>query len=216
MKKTPGIDPKKLTPLPREFFNRPTLQVARDLLGRYLVRRLGSELLVGKIVETEAYIGEGDPACHAARGKTPRNAVMYGPPGYAYIYFIYGMYFCLNVVTEEEGFPAAVLIRAVEPIMGMETMAKLRKQTKPTALASGPGKLCQAFSLTRDQNGLDLCTAGEVFLAEGEPVPDDQVVADGRIGIREGNEHPWRFFVKKNPHVSRPTPVLADKTKTSR
>ena len=167
-------------------------------------------------METEAYIGEGDPACHAARGKTPRNAVMYGPPGYAYIYFIYGMYFCLNVVTEEEGFPAAVLIRAVEPIMGMETMAKLRKQTKPTALASGPGKLCQAFSLTRDQNGLDLCTAGEVFLAEGEPVPDDQVVADGRIGIREGNEHPWRFFVKGNPHVSRPTPVLADKTKTSR
>jgi len=151
-------------------------------------------LLVGKIVETEAYIGEGDPACHAARGKTPRNAVMYGPPGYAYIYFIYGMYFCLNVVTEEEGFPAAVLIRAVEPLTGIEKMAQLRKQTKPTALASGPGKLCQAFSLTREQNGLDLCTAGEVFLAEGE----------------------WRFFVKENPHVSRTTPVLRNKTKTSR
>ncbi len=210
-RKSPLLQPEHLTPLPRKFFDRPTLEVARDLLGHYLVRRLENKILVGKIVETEAYIGEGDPACHAARGKTRRNAVMYGPPGYAYIYFIYGMYYCLNVVTEREGFPAAVLIRALEPLMGIETMEHLRKQSKRAQLTNGPGKLCQALALTRDQNGLDMCIPGEIFIAEGQPVPDDQVIVDGRIGIREGNEHPWRFFIKDSPFVSRPKPVLQPK-----
>ena len=201
-----------LVPLPRSFFERPTLTVARELLGHLLVRQLGKDLLLGRIVETEAYIGEGDPACHAARGKTPRNAIMYGPPGYAYIYFIYGMYYCLNVVTESEGFPAAVLIRALEPLEGIATMQHLRGQKKLTQLTSGPGKLCQALQLTRKENGLDLCESGKLFIARGHPVPDEEVVVDGRIGIKEGNEHPWRFFIKNNPHVSYPKQVLPAKT----
>ncbi len=204
------FNPHSLTPLPRSFFDRPTLTVARELLGQLLVRQLEDQLLIGRIVETEAYIGEGDPACHAARGKTPRNAVMYGPPGYAYIYFIYGMYFCLNVVTEAEGFPAAVLIRALEPVAGIPVMQQLRGQQKLTRLTSGPGKLCQALQLTREENGLDLCQPGELFIARGEPVPNEQVVVDGRIGIKEGNEHPWRFFIKDNPHVSHPRRVLTE------
>ncbi|MHA1675849.1 MAG: DNA-3-methyladenine glycosylase, partial [Candidatus Njordarchaeales archaeon] len=133
-------------PLNRNFYERYTVDVARDLLGKVLVRVLSSEqILAGIIVETEAYRGQDDPASHAYGRKTPRNAIMYGKPGYSYVYFIYGMYHCLNVVTEPEGVPAAVLIRAVEPIFGIELMKKYRNTDKISNLTNGPGKLCQAF-----------------------------------------------------------------------
>ncbi len=189
-------------PIPREFYNRPTLIVARELLGKYLYRKYQSSYLVGKIVEVEAYIGQTDPACHAAVGKTARNAVMFGPPGYAYVYFIYGVHYCLNVVTEAEGFPAAVLIRALEPVQGIEIMKKLRKIDVVENLTNGPGKLCQALAIDRRLNGADLC-GNELFISEGEPVAESQIARSPRIGIRVGTEHHWRFYLKDNPFVSK-------------
>lgn len=193
----------RYSPLPRSFYRRPTLTVARELIGALLVRRLdnGSQL-IGKIVETEAYIGEEDPACHAARGRTPRNAIMYGPPGYAYIYFTYGMHYCLNAVTEEEGFPAAVLIRALEPVEGLETMRKFYGRSQVSRLTNGPGKLCRAFALDKSLNGADLC-GDLLFIAAGEPAPEQNIAVTPRIGIRAGREYPWRFCLKGNPFVSR-------------
>ncbi len=203
---TAAVQPKSLSaidPLPREFYLRPTVDVARDLLGCYLVRRLEGELLIGQIVETEAYVGEGDPACHAARGKTPRNAVMYGPPGHAYVYFIYGMYHCLNAVTEREGFPAAVLIRALEPVFGVETMKRLRHTRNVENLTNGPGKLCQAMAIDRRLNGADLC-GSDLTIVPGHPVDLSRIRATSRIGIRKGTEHLWRFFLANSPWVSHP------------
>lgn len=193
----------RYSPLPRSFYYRPTLTVARELLGARLVRRLDNGLLlVGKIVETEAYIGQEDPACHAARGRTPRTAIMYGPPGYAYIYFTYGMHYCLNAVTEQEGFPAAVLIRAVEPLQGLEVMRQFYNRPHVSRLTNGPGKLCRAFALDRSLNGADLC--GDIlFIAAGEEVAEQDIAVTPRIGIRAGREYPWRFFLKNNPFVSR-------------
>ncbi|MCK6620459.1 MAG: DNA-3-methyladenine glycosylase [Calditrichia bacterium] len=193
----------RYSPLPRSFYYRPTLAVARELLGARLVRRLDNGLqLVGKIVETEAYIGEEDPACHAARGRTPRTAIMYGPPGYAYIYFTYGMHHCLNAVTEREGFPAAALIRAVEPLEGLETMREFYGRSRGSRLTDGPGKLCRAFALDRSLNGADLC--GEIlFIAAGEEVAEQHIAVTPRIGIRSGKEYPWRFCLKNNSFVSR-------------
>lgn len=192
----------KVTPLPRTFFEQPTLTVAQALLGKYLCRKWEDSYLIGKIVETEAYIGEDDPACHAARGKTLRNAVMYGPPGFAYIYFIYGMYYCLNVVTEAENFPAAVLIRAAEPVAGVEQMKRFRKTDKVRNLTSGPGKLCQAFHLQRKQDGTDLC-GSDLFIANGEEILHDQIDCSKRIGVNAGKDRPWRFFVRDSPFVSK-------------
>ena len=193
--------PLNSSPLPRSFYDRPTEIVARELLGKYLVRRIDNICLVGKIVETEAYIGENDPACHAARGYTNRTSIMYGPPGYAYIYFIYGMYNCLNAVTEREGFPAAVLIRALEPIQGIEQMKRFRQRKDIHSLTNGPGKLCQALQLDRSLNGADLC--GDIlFIAPGEKIPDEQIVCSSRVGIRKGTEHLWRFYIGGNPFVS--------------
>ena len=190
-------------PLPRAFYTGPTLTVARELLGQLLVRIYHSHFLVGRIVETEAYIGKDDPACHAARGKTPRNAVMFGPPGYSYIYFIYGKHYCLNVVTEPEGCPAAVLIRAIEPVDGIEWMQQLRGGRPPQQLTNGPGKLCQALALDRQLNGIDMCRIGPLYIIRGTAVNRKQIVQAPRVGIKQGTEHPWRFYIKDNPFVSR-------------
>jgi DNA-3-methyladenine glycosylase len=195
-----------MTRLPREFYARDTLAVARELLGQRLVRLLGGERVSGRIVEVEAYVGETDRACHAACGRTARNATMYGPPGHAYVYFIYGMHHCLNVVTADEGFPAAVLIRALEPIEGLVTMRRLRRGRPDRDLTSGPAKLCQALAIDRTFNGLDLCADGPLFIEVGRPVADADVEAGPRIGVR-GDEAaltaPWRFFVRTNAFVSR-------------
>ena len=195
--------------LPRDFFARDTLTVARELLGQRLVRLLdgGDKRLSGRIVEVEVYVGENDEACHASRGRTKRNAPMFGPPGHAYVYFIYGMHHCFNVVTEREGFPAAVLIRALEPLEGIELMRELRGGRPDLPLTSGPARLCQALDIDRRLDGADLCTPGApLFLERDTAVPDANVVAGPRIGVR-GNEAaltaPWRLYVQDNRYVSR-------------
>ncbi len=189
---------KALERLPRSFYARPTLQVARDLLGCRLVRIFEGQRLSGIITETEAYIGEEDKASHAAVGRTERNAVMYGPPGYAYVYLIYGVHHCLNVVTEAEGFPAAVLIRALRPVEGVVLMRRHRRNAPDVHLTDGPGKLCQALAIDLSLNGVDMVDGDVLFIERGEPVPDAQVQTTPRVGVR-GDERavsaPWRFVV---------------------
>ena len=178
----------KLNCLPRSFFDRPTLQVAQELLGKILVVGKTS----GRINEVEAYIGEGDPACHAARGKTERNKVMYGKPGHLYVYFTYGMYHCANIVTEREEFPAAVLLRSIEPLKGIKTMEKRRGKTGH--LADGPGKLCIALDLEKkSHNGVDLCSEGDNYIFDDGFRPK-KTRKGRRIGISAGKNKWWRFF----------------------
>ncbi len=189
----------------RSFYDRDTLVVARESIGKYIVYRSKRGRLVARIVEVEAYVGEEDSACHAACGPTERNRLMYGKPGVAYIYFIYGMYHCLNFVTEHKGFPAAVLLRAAEPVSGVEHMREGSSHASENALLSGPGKFCRGFGLTRAQNGLDL-TGAELYLEDRcEPAP--KVSVSKRIGIRKGADKPWRFFDADSEAVSRRAPV---------
>src|SRR2546427_4056861 len=157
----PKISPPPMSPkLPRSFYSRSTLDVASDLLGKVLVRRLRRREMAGKIVETEAYVGPHDLACHASKGHTPRTAVMFGEPGHAYIYMIYGFHFCLNVVTEPAGYPAAVLIRAVEPLENVELMRRVRHNPKSEIdISSGPRKLCKTMSIDKTLNGEELLGA---------------------------------------------------------
>ncbi|MCZ7571502.1 MAG: DNA-3-methyladenine glycosylase [Ardenticatenaceae bacterium] len=190
------------TPLPRSFYSRPTLAVARDLLGAVLVRRLpdGTDLR-GRIVETEAYVGPEDSASHAHRGRnTQRTAVMFGPAGVAYIYFTYGMHHMLNVVTEDEGFPAAVLIRALEPLDGIELMRARRGDRPVRELTNGPAKLCQAMDIDRSLNGHDLTLGPPLWIAPGAPIPDSAVARTPRVGIgyaeAPDREALWRFLVR--------------------
>jgi len=183
--------------LPRNFYNRPTLQVARDLIGARLVRMLEGMKLVGLIVEAEAYISEKDLACHAKAGRTPRTQVMFGPPGHAYVYFTYGNHWMLNVVTEREGYPAAVLIRAIQPVEGIEVMSK-RRHGRDTF---GPGKLTQAMGITKSENGVDLTdSASGLWIEAGIPVPNSRVTKSPRVGLYSVPEpwksKPWRFVVK--------------------
>jgi DNA-3-methyladenine glycosylase len=179
-------------PLPRAFYAQPTIVVALRLLGAYLVHDGPRGRQIGRIVETEAYIGPHDRASHAARGRTPRTTIMFGPPGHAYVYRVYGMHYCLNVVTEAVGFPAAVLVRALEPVIGIEA---------PT---HGPGRLCRALGIDLRYNGADL-TAGPLYLAAGEP-PTGPVVAGPRVGVAYAGawaHKPWRFYLRDSPWVSR-------------
>lgn len=187
--------------LNRKFFAQPTLRVARKLLGKYLVLKQNGTLLSGKIVETEAYIGKDDKASHAYGRITSRNQIMYGPPGYAYIYFIYGNHFCLNFVTEKKGFPAAVLVRALEPSDGIEKMVKNRNSATKENLTNGPGKLCQALGIDKKFNGQDV-TSGFLFVEDrNEKV--DHIESSIRIGVKEGNDKKWRFYITQNSHVSK-------------
>ena len=192
-------------PLPREFYLGETQTVAQQLLGQKVVRRLATgEILSGIIVETEAYLHD-DPACHAYRGQTPRNATMFGVPGHAYVYFTYGMHMMLNLVCAPEGIAEAVLIRALEPTEGVETMRQNRGGILDTRqLTNGPGKLAQALALTRlAHNGLDL-TDGEGELAVlPHALPPFEIVATTRIGITRGAEFPWRYYIRENSYVSR-------------
>jgi DNA-3-methyladenine glycosylase len=193
--------------LSREFFARDTLTAARDLLGQRLVRVRNGTRLCGRIVEVEAYVGEDDQASHARFGRTDRNAAMFGPPGHAYVYFVYGMHHCLNVVAEREGYPAAVLIRAIEPLEGVDTMRRRRGGRPDLQLTSGPARLCQAMGIDRRFDGADLCAAEALlFIEKDDSVPDEAVVAGPRVGVR-GDEAavtcPWRFSVRGNRFVSR-------------
>ncbi len=197
-----------LMELPPEFYTKPTLEVARLLLGKVLVcRNVG-----GLIVETEAYVGQEDPACHAYLGRTTRNGVMWDLPGKAYVYFTYGNHWMLNVVTEAEGYPAAALIRGVQPIFGLEEMRSRRglefrkAKVKEQNLTNGPGKLCQAFGITGELNGISL-QSDQLYIAEPTPdcsLPPFETIVTTRIGITRGVDFPWRFYVKSNPFVSRP------------
>jgi DNA-3-methyladenine glycosylase len=179
-------------PLPRSFYARPTIEVARDLLGKVLVHGATS----GIIIETEAYLGSQDEASHAFRGPTPRNRVMFGPAGFAYVYFIYGMYECVNVVTETDGVAGAVLIRAVEPLQGIETMQRRRPRAKRIEdLASGPGKLTLALDITRRHNGADL-TRGPITIHARQNAPVFEIETTPRIGIRRCADWPMRFLLR--------------------
>jgi len=186
--------------LPRSFYARDTALVARELLGKFLVRCTSEERLVGKIVETEAYYGMGDPASHSYKGKTKRAAIMWGPPGISYVYFTYGMHFLINVVTEKEGIPGAVLIRALEPVEGIEIMMKNTGKTKLLELTRGPGRLTKAFGIDGSFNGHDL-TKGELFIVEGEKEVFE-IECTSRIGIKKGLDKKLRFYVKGNRFVS--------------
>ncbi|MBV8202933.1 MAG: DNA-3-methyladenine glycosylase [Acidobacteria bacterium] len=208
--------PGPLRPLPLAFYRRPAEEVARELLGRYLVRRSegaggAGEPLVLRLVEVEAYLGAPDRASHAWGGRrTARNASLYLPGGHAYVYFIYGMHWCLNAVTGEAGTGGAVLLRAGEPLAGEERMRRNRglAAARPGDLAGGPGKLCRALGIDRAFDGLRL-DRGLLQLAAGEPVAPGEVAAGPRIGVAYAGEAaswPLRFAIRGNPHVSRPRP----------
>jgi DNA-3-methyladenine glycosylase len=187
--------------LNRKFYDRPTLKVARELLGKYLVVKKGRSYVSGKIVETEAYVGRNDPASHAYRGMTPRNEVMFGAPGYAYVYLTYGMHHCLNFVTERKGFPAAVLIRALEPVEGIQIMKRRKKTVDLKNLTSGPAKLCQALRIDRTLNGADLCS--DMIRVEDRGNKPITIASSTRIGIKEGKDKKWRFYIEGNEFVSK-------------
>jgi len=181
------------------------VEVAPDLLGRTLVRRLpGGARLAGRIVETEAY-EPGDPASHGFRGMTARNRSMFGPAGHLYVYFTYGNHWMMNAVTGGPGEPSAVLVRAIEPVAGLEAMARARGRDRPVDLCSGPGKLAQALSVDRSHDGVDLVTGTEVWIERGVAAPG-LVATSPRVGVRVGLERQWRFFVAGDPFVSRGRP----------
>jgi DNA-3-methyladenine glycosylase len=183
--------------LPRRFYNRPTVEVARDLLGKVLRHGQAS----GIIVETEAYLGGDDLAAHSSRGVTNRTRVIFGPPGHAYVYFIYGMYECLNIIAEPEGQPGCVLIRAIEPLEGIDVMRARRPKARTLeALASGPGKLTLALDITRELNGADV-TKGPLLIEDRSTRID--IVTTTRIGITHCADWPLRFYIRDNRFVSR-------------
>lgn len=189
--------------LPSTFYKRETEIVARAMLGTVLECETEQGVASGIIVETEAYLGEHDLACHAAVGRTGRTEILYGPPGISYVYFIYGMYWCFNAVTRSDGLPSAVLVRAVEPLDGIALMHKRRAHVTHSAdLTNGPGKLCTALGITGALNGMTL-RRKPIVIREGEPVPDDEVVVTPRIGITRSADWPLRWIVKGNHFVSR-------------
>lgn len=190
--------------LPRAFYDRTAAVVAPRLLGKVLVRVTSRGLVRGRIVEVEAYTGSSDPGSHAYRGPTPRNQVMFGPPGHVYVYISYGTHFCMNVVTDAPGVAGAVLLRALEPLAGIEIMQANRSGKALVDLCNGPGKLCQAYGITRAENGEDLEGTGMWIDDDGFAVAS--VETSTRVGLSHGCELPLRFFLPRNPYVSRGKP----------
>lgn len=194
----------KTIPVTRDFYENDTLFVARNLLGKLICRKVGKELIICRIVETEAYIGDHDPAAHSYGRVTERNRVMYGKAGFAYVYFIYGNYHCFNVVTGAEGCGDAVLIRAGEITCGIRTASSNRNYpVNITDIANGPAKLCIALEIDRSLNGHDLTKKGELFIAAGADIDEDMVLATRRIGLTKGVELNYRFIIRNDPHVTR-------------
>jgi len=198
----------KPTKLKREFYIRNLIPVARNLLGKILVKKSGSKIISGKIVEVEAYHGDYDQASHAFKGKTKRNEVMFEEGGHLYVYFTYGAHFCANVVVGKKGKGLAVLIRALEPFKGIDLMIKNRHGRKSANdkeklnLTNGPGKLCQAFGINKNHNGIDL-TESEIFILDQPKISGRNIGVTKRIGITRSVDLQWRFFIKDNPYVSR-------------
>jgi DNA-3-methyladenine glycosylase len=203
----------RLTPLPATFFNRSPTDVAVDLLCNFLVRQLATHTLVARIVETEAYLGKGDLAAHSSRGRTPRNEVLFGPPGHAYIYVIYGMHLCLNVSTLPPGDAGCVLFRALEPVEGVDEMLRFAPAAKFDRVLSGPGRLTRALALSRALNGCDMTRKSELYLANGRP-KTRTIHVTRRIGITKSAELPLRYYVAESAAVTTPRgPVLSIVTK---
>jgi len=200
------IAPPDRTPLPRQFFDRPVLDVAPDLLGRILVRTTPDGPIALRLTEVEAYDGPSDPGSHAYRGRTARNGVMFGPPGYVYVYFTYGMWFCMNLVCGPEGKASAVLLRAGEVVEGAELARKRRLSARnDKELAKGPARLATALDVARDLDGTDACAPGDTPLRilTGTAVAPDQVRNGPRTGVAgDGGVHPWRFWIANDPTVS--------------
>lgn len=193
--------------LPISFYVRPTLEVARDVLGKIFVRRLGKKIIAGRIVEVEAYHQDGDFASHSSHGKTKRNEVMFGIGGLLYVYFTYGMHYCMNIVTEEQGVGAAVLIRAIEPIEGIAHMKQHRgKSIKLHDLTNGPAKCTEAFHIARNENGIDL-TGDTIYVLDAPRVSESDIGRSTRIGTTRSPDLHWRFFIQGNPFVSRGKPI---------
>ena len=191
--------------LPRSFFERYTPLVAKELLGARMVRIDKGRRLAGFIVETEAYRGSSDPASHASKGMTRRNEVMFGPAGHAYVYFTMGTHFCLNVTTEGEGVPGAVLVRAIQPLEGVDEMKRKRGTVAASRLASGPGNVARALGIDLGQNGEDMVTSKKLFLERGRAVP--RIGTSARVGISGGISFKWRFYAEGSPFVSRGKPA---------
>jgi len=188
--------------LPVFFFSRPTLEVAEDLIGKVLIRKSEEGITSGIIVEAEAYRGEDDPASFAFRGRTKRSEMLYSPPAKAFVYLTYGMHFLLNVITERENFPAAVLVRAIEPVRGISLMKKRRRSDDLMNLCSGPAKICQAFAIDLGLNGVSISSSrSPLFIKEAEK-EERELVWRSRIGIREGKERLWRVYLKGSPFIS--------------
>jgi len=202
--------------LEAEFYELPTLELAERLLGKIFVRSEGPGMVSrARIVETEAYLGEGDEACHAWRGMTKRNRAMFGPPGHLYIYFTYGCHFMMNIVSEPEGTAGAVLLRAMEPLEGLDRMRERRGTSDERALMSGPGKLAQALGVGPEQYGTSL-TGETCWLEEAPEVPQELIGTSPRIGISRSTELPWRKFVTDSPHVSKTRPASPKKKSRKR
>jgi DNA-3-methyladenine glycosylase len=196
-------------PLPVAFYDRETEIVSRELLGAVLECTTAEGVTRGRIVETEAYLGPHDPACHAVAGVTSRTVHLFGPPAVSYVYLIYGMYWCFNAVTRERGHGSAVLVRAVDPIDGIDLMRRRRPKAKRDRdLTNGPGKLCLAMGIDGALSGLSL-RSGPLVIRSGEPIPDADVVVTPRIGITQAAEWPLRYFVRDNPFVSATPPAFA-------
>lgn len=188
--------------VPRSFYARDTVKVAKCLLGKRLVRVKGRCRMEGRIVEVEAYRGLDDPASHAFRGQTLRNAPMFGEPGHAYIYFTYGNHYCLNITTQQTGTPGAVLIRAIEPVKGLQAMRRLRPNVSDSNLTNGPGKLTKALGIDRELNEVDMTKPGQLFIADSDET-NFKIAKSARVGISSGTDLLWRFHILGNPCVSR-------------
>ncbi len=193
---------KKLIP-ERSFFNRDSLKIAEDILGYVLIRESTEGKTSGIIVEVEVYRGEDDPASFAYRGKTKKSVPLYSKPGTIFVYLTYGMYYLLNIITEKENFPAAILIRAVEPLEGIELMIKRRKTKDLYNLTSGPGKLTQAFDIDHSLNGLDITSPTSPLYINERTAEKKELVWKPRIGIKEGTDRLWRVYIKNNPFISK-------------
>lgn len=189
--------------LPREFYDRDVVEVAPELLGCFLLRRLEKETIVGRIVEVEAYQGKDDPASHSYKGKTKRCASMFGPPGRAYVYHIH-THNCINLVTDKEGVGSAVLIRAIHPLAGISGMLRRRNTEDLYNLCNGPGKLCKAFHIDKTFDGWDVTIGKDLWLLRGDLQPKEQIVTTTRIGISSAKDALLRWYIKDNPHVSKP------------
>lgn len=198
----------EINKLPRKFYTRDVLTVAKELIGKVLVKKEKNEILAGRIIEVEAYDGKVDRAAHTFIGKTRRNEVMFREGGYLYVYFSYGVHYCCNVVTGKENHGTAILIRAIEPIQGISTMIKrrfgreLKNGKEIYNLTSGPGKVCKAFGINKEHYGIDL-TQDKIFLLDAPKLKSNKIGVSKRIGISKSVDLPWRFFEKGNPYLSR-------------